>query len=242
MKKFNPNSSLPLYEQLCDEIKSKIESGEYKTGDRIPSEPQLSKMYGISRITVRSGIEKLVEEKILVKKHGKGTYVAMPVHVESMSAGGSFTKSCIMIGSKPSTRVISKSIEEANSEIAKKLGINKNDKIIVIKRLRLIDNKPAIIEYDYFRSDYEFLFNQDLENTPLLDLIRRNKSVVAKKFEDIFDISYTDKIKSKLLEIEMSKPLLAISQCVIGEKDQIIYFNEQYIRCDLYKYAVRSYK
>jgi len=72
MKKLQANVAAPLYQQLCDAIKEQINSGNYKVGERIPSEEQLSEMYGISRITTRSGVEKLVEEKILIKRRGKG--------------------------------------------------------------------------------------------------------------------------------------------------------------------------
>ena len=72
---------------------NKVRSGEYQVGEKIPSEEQLMTIYGVSRVTVRNAIKQLVDENILIKRHGKGTFVSMPSYVESMTAGGSFTES-----------------------------------------------------------------------------------------------------------------------------------------------------
>ena len=60
----------PLYQQLYDAIMEKITVGEYQVGSQIPSEDQLSQIYKVSRITVRSAIQKLCDDNVLVKKHG----------------------------------------------------------------------------------------------------------------------------------------------------------------------------
>ena len=129
MNSLSNNVSTPLYKQLYDEILSKINSGEYKIGDKIPSESMLSEIYGISRITVRNAIQKLCDDKILVKKHGKGTFVSMPVYIESISSEGSFTKSCIQMGKIPSTKVVEKGLKKSGKDIAKSLGIKESSNI-----------------------------------------------------------------------------------------------------------------
>ena len=68
MNKLNKNSSVPLYQQLVDEIKSQIDSGILKENDRIMTETELSDAYEVSRITVRKAISVLVDEDYLVKQ------------------------------------------------------------------------------------------------------------------------------------------------------------------------------
>ena len=70
MNKLNKNSSVPLYQQLVDEIKSQIDSGILKENDRIMTETELSDAYEVSRITVRKAISVLVDEDYLVKQQG----------------------------------------------------------------------------------------------------------------------------------------------------------------------------
>ena len=113
----NPDSSVPLYQQLCNLLTDQIHKGVLKPGDKIPSELQLSEMYGISRITVRSAITQMVDEGLLMKRHGKGTYVTIPVFVES-KAGGSFTRSCQKNNIIPHTEVISVKTVPCSSEVS----------------------------------------------------------------------------------------------------------------------------
>lgn len=242
MKKLQANAEAPLYQQLCDAIKEQINIGHYKVGDRIPSEDQLSEMYGISRITTRSGIEKLVDEKILIKRRGKGTYVAMPTYFESMSAGGSFTKSCLQMNSVPSTKIISITIQPRSSGISKKLGVDEGEDIICVSRLRLVDGVPAIYEIDYFRKEFNFLLNENLDKKSLLETIRENTGISANQFEDIFDIKYATKEISNWLKCDISYPLLRVNQTVLADENKIVYFNEQYIMSEIYKYASRTVK
>lgn len=240
MKKLQSGTAVTLYEQLCNAIKEKIQTGEYKPGDRIPSEEQLAKMYGISRITVRSGIEHLVKENLLVKKHGKGTFVSLPVHVESTSAGGSFTKSCILTGKVPSTEILERGYVKAGKEVAKGLNVEEGSEVIRIIRLRLMNDVPSILEIDYFREEHQFMLNEDLEKKSLLEVIREETGVSALQFEDIFDVTHAQTFQAKYLKIPLTTALLLVRQSVIAQANQIIYYNEQYIYPERYKYAVRT--
>ena len=68
-------SAIPLYQQIENDIKDKIISGEYQAGQMLPSESKFCEMYQVSRVTVRNAISDLVEQGILIRKHGKGTFV-----------------------------------------------------------------------------------------------------------------------------------------------------------------------
>jgi len=70
----NKLSPIPLYYQLMEDIKAQIAAGTIKPGDKLPSESQMMEQYGVSRLTVREALSNLVNEGLLVKKHGKGTY------------------------------------------------------------------------------------------------------------------------------------------------------------------------
>ena len=103
MKLLNSDIAIPLYQQLYDLLLDQIRSGVYPPGSKIPSEEELCKTYDLSRVTVRNALGRLVDDNILVKRHGKGTFVATPVFTESAYANGSFTKSCEQMGATPST-------------------------------------------------------------------------------------------------------------------------------------------
>ena len=70
--------NLPVYIQIHDQIKANIENETYKIGDRLPSERELAKQFGVSRMTLRQAIQTLADEGILERKIGSGTYVTAP--------------------------------------------------------------------------------------------------------------------------------------------------------------------
>lgn len=230
----------PLYKKLYEEIRIQIITGKYRPGDKLPSEGELCQQYGVSRITVRSALQNLVEEKLLVKYHGKGTFVALPEQVEVMDSGNSFTKSCQRMNAVPSTKVVSITLREAGEWIAEKLRIKAADRIICIKRLRLVDGVPMIWEIDYFRGDHLFLMEADIEHESLLEIVKKGSGVSCSIFEDVFDVSEAGSEAGKYLDCAITFPLLRVSQSVYDKGKGIIYYNEQYIRSDRYKYAVRS--
>ena len=84
MSKLKQLSAVTLQEQLYLELLEGIKKGKYKPGERIPAEMQLSQMYEVSRVTVRKALDQLVKDNILIKKHGKGTFVRIPAHVENV--------------------------------------------------------------------------------------------------------------------------------------------------------------
>jgi GntR family transcriptional regulator len=235
------NGIVPLYRQFYDTIRTQIDSGEYRPGDRIPSELELCARHKLSRVTVRSAIQRLVDDSILVKLHGKGTFVAMPVFIESVGARGSFTESCLMMNSAPSTRLISREIASPARDIAERLGVDASGQIILIKRLRLVDGLAVIFEADYFRMEYDFLMQENLENASLLNLLYRRTGAAPKNFDDLFDVVNADKEQALHLGCPHGRPLLRVLQTVRSAKAGVVYFNEQFIRSDRYKYAVFSH-
>ncbi|HDV0863060.1 TPA: GntR family transcriptional regulator, partial [Enterococcus faecalis] len=201
MDKLESNKKAPLYQQLYDAILNKVRSGEYQVGEKIPSEEQLMTIYGVSRVTVRNAIKQLVDENILIKRHGKGTFVSMPSYVESMTAGGSFTESGLKMNRKPTTKIISICLKKATGHVAEALGVEKATEVIVIERLRSLDNMPAIFEIDYFRKEDQFMLDLELTDTSLLDILRQYRGVIASYFDNIIEIALADEKLAEALAI-----------------------------------------
>ena len=233
----NPDSSVPLYQQLCNLLTDQIHKGILKPGDKIPSELQLSEMYGISRITVRSAITQMVDEGLLMKRHGKGTYVTIPVFAES-KAGGSFTRSCQKNNIIPHTEVISVKTVPCSSEVSSSLQVEEGMTVHRICRVRYANHTPVIFEVDYFRQEDDFILNADFKEMPMSEIILKETGLNPQLFEDIFDIAPASKEHAQFLSCNAGTPMLRVRQIVMTENHQILYYNEQYMLTDRYKYAV----
>ena len=148
MQEIKQLNAITLQEQLYNELATQIKSGKYKPGDRIPPELKLSEIYRVSRVTVRNAIQQLVNEDLLIKKHGKGTYVKTQVYTEEFFSGGSFTDTCLRMKAKPSTQIIESTVCHDEAEINAIFGTTAP--LIRIKRVRLVDDVPCIVEVDFF--------------------------------------------------------------------------------------------
>lgn len=84
--------SSPVYIQIHNQLRQNIEDGEWKVGDKIPAERELANDFGVSRMTLRQAIQALVDEGILERRVGSGTFVANRKVQEKMSGITSFTE------------------------------------------------------------------------------------------------------------------------------------------------------
>ena len=240
MLKISHESTIPIYIQLRDILAQQISEGKFSPGDKITSENELCKQYQISRVTVRNAIQLLIDEGVIVRRHGKGTFVSSAVVFERKSEMGSFTKSCYLMNKKPGTKLISKKAIKIKGSIAALLCTKENQTVFCIKRLRSVDGTPVIFEIDYFPISSDYIMQVDLENTPLLDSIKENESTGTIVFQEIFDVRFANKEQAESLVCPMHTPLLGIMQTVCSSEGKVLYINEQYIRSDIYKYVVET--
>ena len=115
--------SLPRYREIARELKEQIQVGHYKEHQTIPSEPELAKLYDVSRMTARQAINELVYEGVLYRVKGKGTFVNHQKYEKSIHGLTSFSEDMIQKGFKPSSRLISQTVRLANEIVASKLQI-----------------------------------------------------------------------------------------------------------------------
>ncbi|HBR03583.1 MAG TPA: GntR family transcriptional regulator [Ruminiclostridium sp.] len=243
MNILKPDQITPLYIQLANAIRTQIEDETLKYGDKIPSESQLMEIYNVSRITVRKSIEFLVEEGLLLKRQGKGTFVAFPEFSEQMCASpitGSFTDAFLQLNMVPTTRIISQVLQKASPTAAKRLNIEAETPIVYISRVRYINDYPAVFEEDFFTAEYDFLLKMDLEDKSLLGIIFHTMNQKPSHFHDTFQVKHANSIHAQLLEVAPSFPLLHVSQIIFQNSSKVLYYNEQFVRSDVYKYTVKS--
>lgn len=118
---------LPAYIKIHDAIKKEIDKGTWKIGQRLPSERDLADDYSVSRMTLRQSITLLVEEGILERRVGSGTYVASHRVQEKMRGTTSFTEIVNSQGRKPSSKLISFQRKLANETEIQKLNLSQSE-------------------------------------------------------------------------------------------------------------------
>ena len=144
--RFRDDNPSPLYLQLQQLIRDAIGGKVLKQGDAIPPERDLALEYDVSRITVRKAIGGLVEEGLLTRRRGAGTFVAERVE-KSFSKLSSFTEDMAARGRKASSSWISRAPGQVNPEEAMALGLSPGAGVLRFARIRYADDEPMALEF-----------------------------------------------------------------------------------------------
>jgi GntR family transcriptional regulator len=204
----------PLYQQIKALIMQRLQSGEWKSGELIPSEVELGNRFKVSQGTVRKAIDELAAENLLVRRQGKGTFVA--THHEARSQ---FRFLRLMPDSdEPQVtdkRVIELKRLRAPADIARQLGMKSGDSVVYVKRVLAFDGVPTILE--------ELWLPGALFKALTLERLAEYKGPMYGLFETEFGtrmIRATEQIRAasadadaaELLAVEKSSPLLCVER------------------------------
>lgn len=148
--KFSAENNIPLYSQLASYIKMQIKMGELKPGDKIIPESSISEILNISRTTVRQTMNRLVEEGLLVRYRGKGTFVAEPKIKRNINYLYNFTENIQEAGAVPSSVVLQSKIITLDDNIAERMMLSESQReAFLLQRLRCANDEPILMETTY---------------------------------------------------------------------------------------------
>lgn len=136
----------PLWRQIRTLIVADIEAAAWKPGEAIPSELELAARFGVSQGTVRRAIDALADENLVVRRQGKGTFVA--THTEERASNFRFLRVRRNDGQAeyPGNRLIDLRRAKANAEIARRLGIRVGDGVFVLRRVLDLAGQPTVLD------------------------------------------------------------------------------------------------
>ncbi len=140
------NSSTPKYIQIAKTIRAQIRDGEIATGDALPSERDLCDLTGASRVTIRKAVDQLIEEGLLWRKQGSGTFVAERIEMPATYLGG-FTEDTKARGEAPGSIWLVKNYANPTREEAAKLNVPASSMVARLGRVRLSGGDPLAIEH-----------------------------------------------------------------------------------------------
>jgi GntR family transcriptional regulator len=233
----NRDSRLPLYQRLADEIRDQIASGKFKPGDRIPSENEFIAQYGAAAGTVRQALQELVDEKILERIHGRGTFVKKAFD----STLFRFFRFNQNSNAPPESRMLSRELVTPASYVQRQLKLNEGDKVIHFTRLRLIDGQPALFEEINLKHEgFEHLLDYELSSFE--DLLYPMYAEVCDQFifraEDTLCVEESTAEIRRLLRIDESLPIVAIERLAFNFGNTPVEWRRSRGRADYFKYRV----
>jgi GntR family transcriptional regulator len=238
----NSNSQIPLYTQIKNSIMDSIKKREFKPNDRIPGETELEELFHVSRITVRKAISELVDEGILIKKQGKGTFLSSVIVATTLDEINGYSQSMIRLGYKPSRILIERKIVKSDMEMIKlQLGVAPDAELVFVKRVLLADGEPVVLESSYYPIRFKFFMDEDLNAESMYSLLKQKTKVIPYKAQKTIGIELANEETASYLRTKAGTPLLFTSELVVEQDETPIHYSMSLALSERIKIRLVSY-
>ena len=218
------NSLNPLYLQLKQLILDDINRGKYQNGQQLPTEAELCERYGVSRITTRRAISDLVEEGILSRQQGKGTFVTNAKIKNELVKVGGFSEFSVETGKPHKSRVLSTSIIQADGNHADKLKVDVGDSLLRVERLLYVADDPLIIETTHYPCKrfpgFEKLIGESVSTYALL---KDRYNTEPMSHEKLINVVFARKDEAELLDVDLGSTLYEVEKIAFDANDVPIH-------------------
>jgi len=234
----NPNNPLPLYYQLQEDLRSRIEGGEYAPSTMLPTEAELRAIYGVSRATVREALRGLAERGLVERRQGVGTFVSGKKISEKLPGVYSFSTEARLRGYGYAVRseVLNKDYIEPPRRITTLLELEENSRVLRVRRLRYVDDEPFLISISYFPP---FISIEDDFSGSVYQLLQTKYKLQVTSGEASIEAGIAEEEEARLLGIRSTDAVLRISWLGQTMEGQFIEYSESTYRGDRYRYIVQ---
>ncbi len=202
---------VPAYIRIHDALKKKIDDGSWEIGQRLPSERDLADDYEVSRMTLRQAITLLVEEGILERRVGSGTYVASHRVQEKMRGTTSFTEIVRSQGKTPSSQLVSYQRKPANETEIEQLQLKPSDYVVRMERVRYADNMPLVFEVASIPEKLIREFKREDITEHFFQTLTDNGYEIGKSQQTIYAKNASERV-ANYLKVPKNHAVLALTQ------------------------------
>ena len=233
------NYRMPIYLQLREIIRGRIEEGEYQPGTAIPSENKLAETYGINRLTVRNAVDALVNEGVLQRVQGKGVFVVGSKYEEALEGHGGFEKIIPSGESRTSVKELSKVYRPSGNKYANYFDIEPDDLIFCVRHFITINSEPVSIEEIFVPK----------EVLPELEVVNSSVFTIREIFAfygiELASMQQTMEIVNglpkvrKMLDVPEGVALIMLSCEYRDTSGRAIAFSRSYIRSDKSSFNIK---
>jgi GntR family transcriptional regulator len=238
--RIDKNSPVPYYYQLEQLLREKIDNGNIKPGDALPSEAELCSTFIVSRTVVRQALNKLSQDGIVYKEKGKGTFVAKPKLQEKfIQRTYGFYQEMKERGLAVESEVLEHELLESPTGIRTLLKLSEGQKVVRTSRLRSVNKELVMFTTTYVRSDLcPGLEKEDLTNHSLYQLLWDKYRLKISYGHRTLEAVAAGKYEADMLKVPRRSPLIYLESVSYLEDDTPIEYFEAWHRGDKCKFAI----
>lgn len=233
--------AVPLYVQIYQELKGKIESKEYEYGQTIPTELELQELYGVSRITVRQAIQALEQEGLVSRARGRGTVVSRREKIEELLTRiKSFTDEMKDRGMTPGTRWAEIAKVEADEKLAEIFSCQPGETLYRIRRVRTADGIAIVLFDTYLPGTFSLPMEHDAYFGSLYELLAKQGVPAPIEIEEQFEAIIADDGTAKALDIRPGAPVMKRVRTSFDRESNVQEYTLSYYNAARYTYVIHA--
>ena len=223
-----PADPTPKYHRLAQWLRQQIQQGKLQPGDQMPTEAALCEQFGVSRGTVRQAIQMLVQEGLVEREQGRGSFVRKP-RQRAFFTLTSFREDMQRQGITPETKILAQEIIPATDSIAQRLDIEPGEPVIHIKRLHLAQGNPILYDRRVLAQALcPHLLEEDLATASIHELLIEKYRIPLLRTVHIMEVHLLDEEEAALMETEVGAPAFFVDRLTYttgpeGERPAVWY-------------------
>jgi len=237
--KIDPKNPIPLHQQAEIILRQLIKKEEYKNGELLPQEVELSQKLGISRNTLRQAINKLVFEGLLIRKKGVGTKVLSKSVLGGVKNWLSFSQEMKMLGIEIKNYELHVTLKKINQVIAHFFNIDAKTSCLTLERVRGQKDFPFVYFISYFNPVIQMECQQSF-NRPLYEILEKDFNIIVKTSKEEISASLAGEFIAEKLYIKPNDPILIRKRFVYDMNNIPVEYNIGFYRADSFTYTIEA--
>ena len=231
------SSPVPIYQQLIEWMRSNILSGGWGEHYQLQAEDDLAQALNVNRGTLRNAIKSLIEAGLLIRIHGKGTFVASR-KVEQPLAESlmTFSEGLIQQNISYTTTVLQQQVIRADKELAALFQIDLGDPVLCLQRVRHVEDKPIIFFTNYVPvKPFPDIEHKDFASRRLFDVMEHDYGLQISWAQRYFEARTADVQVASALEISEGSPVMFAKQFTYSDRNIPIEVSDMWLRGDSFR-------
>jgi GntR family transcriptional regulator len=219
----------PHYLRIYRDLKEKIAAGDPAPADRLPTQRDLAREYGVTVMTVRQALQLLEQEELVVMRHGLGTFVA-PTRIRyAMGNLRSLAQEVAAQGLELKTTVIRRGLDDPHPRVAELLQLDPGAPVYAVERLRSIGRDPIVYQYSWLRDPLD---GADLNDVSLYDYLQDERAVEIAHAQEWIRAVALAPHEAGLLQEEPGAAALLSERLTLSADGEPILFDRAYLAGD----------
>lgn len=234
------NNHFPLHAQVEEQIALRISERSWPAGHQLPSEEELIGEFGVSRTTIRTAVQHLLQRGLVEIRRGRGTFAAEPILHQALTDLTGFVEDMELLGRTATARVIDKTTIKATARVAERLRLVKGAPVVQIRRVRLANGRPLSFDETYLHVPLgRRVMKDDLESEPIFKLLEDKYETPLVEADYVLEASIAGGMVATALEVSIGSPIFRIERTCYTTSNRPVDYEILHYRGDLVRFKTR---